>query len=530
MTITVEGDRVAGSPRWRALSSGWRARLWGTSRRGARLWGLVVRLGGSWVGLRVRRHPSAVIGFGAFAIYAATSLVRFARMYAGIDLAIFTQAVQQYAQGHLPWSYLKASGGFDLLGDHFSPIVALVAPFYRLWTDARVLLVAQAVLVGLGAAIVTRSAVRVLGTRIGAGVGAGFVLAWGIQAMALFDFHEVAFAVPLLALSLAELVRGREVRAIAWVLPLMLVKEDSVFLVLGIALYLAARRRWWPAAGVAGFAVGAFALIVGVIIPSIGFYGVYTYWSSSAAAGGALASLWTSITTGKAIVLVLVLLAPSLGLAARSPLALIALPSLASRLTSANETYWGPGLHYNATVTVVMVFATIDAVRRLRARRRWDDQTLARTAWVLVGVALVASWWLPLGHTTSSALRPCPACAAKTAALNAIPDHASVAADDTLASYLIDRDYVHELKPGLFDTTGDRVFPEYVAIDRSLDGIWAVPPRLNEWREALLRPAGYAGATYWGVCEYVRVDVVHGVNVVLYDVVILRTPYPSSPR
>ena len=126
-----------------------------------------------------------------------------------------------------------------------------------------------------------------------------------------------------------------------------------------------------------------------------------------------MASLWTSITTGKAIVLVLVLLAPSLGLAARSPLVLIALPSLASRLTSANETYWGPGLHYNATVTVVMVFATIDAVRRIRARRRWSEQTIARGAWVLVAVALVAVWWLPLGQAAASALRPCPACAAK---------------------------------------------------------------------------------------------------------------------
>ncbi len=408
--------------------------------------------------------------------------------------------------------------------------MALLAPFYRLWPDARVLLIAQAVLVGLGAGIVTRSAVGALGKRIGVAVGAGFVLAWGIQAMALFDFHEVAFAVPLLALCLAELVRGREVRAIAWALPLMLVKEDSVFLLLGIALYLAVRRRWRPAVGLAGFAVGAFALIVGVIVPAIGFYGTYTYWSSSAAAGGALTSLWTSLTTGKAIVLVLVLLAPSLGLAARSPLALIALPSLASRLTSANETYWGPGLHYNATVTVVMVFAAIDAVRRIRARRRWNDQTIARGAWVLVGVALVASWSLPLGQTAASALRPCPACAAKTAALNAIPDHVSVAADDTLASYLVDRDYVHELKPDLFDTTGHRVFPEYLAFDRSLDGIWASPPRDDGWREKLIRPLGDAGATYQNVCEYVRVDVVHGVNVVLYDVMIFKTPYPSSPR
>ncbi len=85
MTITLEGDRVAPPPSWGALSSGW----------GPRLWRLVVRLGGTWAGVRVRRYPSVAIGFGAFLIYAVTSLVRFARMYAGIDLAIFTQAVQQ---------------------------------------------------------------------------------------------------------------------------------------------------------------------------------------------------------------------------------------------------------------------------------------------------------------------------------------------------------------------------------------------------------------------------------------------------
>ena len=514
MTITLEGDRVA-PPSWHALSSRW----------GARLWRVVAWLGGTWVGARVRRHPSSAIGFGAFVVYAATSLVRFARMYAGIDLAIFTQAVQQYAQGHLPWSYLKAAGAFDLLGDHFSPVVALVAPFYRLWPDARGLLVAQAALVGLGAGIVTRSAVRALGARIGAAVGAGFVLAWGVQAMALFDFHEVAFAVPLLALCLAELVRGREVRAIRWALPLMLVKEDSVFLVLGIALYLAARRRWWPAAGVAGFAVGAFALIVGVIIPSIGFYGVYTYWSSSAAAGGALASVWTSITTGKAIVLVLVLLAPSLGLAARSPLALIALPSLASRLTSANETYWGPGLHYNATVAVVMAFATIDAVRRIRARRRWDGQTIARGAWVLVGVALVATWWLPLGGVVRSTVQPCVACLAKGTALARIPDHVSVAADDTLAAYLVDRDYVHELKPGLLDTTGRSLYPTYVAIDGRGEFNPVTDKNLVGWR-AQLEPER-TGSAYEVLDAYFFIDPGDGAN---HDVMILTTPYPSSPR
>lgn len=477
--------------------------------------------------MRVRCYPSRTVGLAAFVLYTAASLVRFARMNAGIDLAIFTQAVQQYSQGHLPWSYLKAAWGFNLLGDHFTPVVGLLAPFYRLWPDARVLLVAQGALAGLAAAVVTRSAVRALGRRTGAAIGLGFALAWGIQSMVLFDFHEVAFALPLLALSLAELAGGREVRAIAWALPLMVVKEDSVFLLLGIALFLVVRRRWWPAAGLAAFAVGTFALIVGVLMPAIGYYGTYTYWSSSAATGGTLTSLWTSVTSGKAIILVLALLAPSLGLAVRSPIALIALPSLASRLTSANETYWGVHFHYNATVTVILVFAAIDALHQVQARKHWNPRMVARGAWAVLAASVIATWVMPLGATARSVVQPCPACTAIPTALNAIPDHASVAADDTLAAYLVDRDYVHELGPGLLDSAGNPLFPEYIAVDRSLDSMWARPFSLSGWRETLVRPAADFGGPYQFVCEHVLAT---SDGTILYDVLILHTPYPSSPR
>ena len=49
-----------------------------------------------------------------------------------------------------------------------------------------------------------------------------------------FDFHEIAFAVPLLAFSLSALVRGRIRAAVAWALPLVFVKEDQGFTVAAI--------------------------------------------------------------------------------------------------------------------------------------------------------------------------------------------------------------------------------------------------------------------------------------------------------
>lgn len=63
----------------------------------------------------------------------------------GFDLGIFEQAVRSYSHGQLPVSELKGPG-FPLLGDHFSPVLATLVPFYRLWSSPILLLVAQAAL------------------------------------------------------------------------------------------------------------------------------------------------------------------------------------------------------------------------------------------------------------------------------------------------------------------------------------------------------------------------------------------------
>ena len=65
-------------------------------------------------------------------------------------------------------------------------------------------------------------------------IGAAYGLSWGLQQMIDFDFHEIAFAVPLLACSLSALLRGRTRAAVLWALPLVFVKEDQGFTVAAI--------------------------------------------------------------------------------------------------------------------------------------------------------------------------------------------------------------------------------------------------------------------------------------------------------
>jgi uncharacterized membrane protein len=179
-----------------------------------------------------------------FAAYATLSVLRFWQLDPGSwDLGIFTEYVRQYAGLHAPVVDIKGAG-FNLLGDHFHPIVALIAPFFRLFPTPVTLLVAQAALAAVSLIPVSRAAAAMLGTGAGRAIGAAYGLSWGLQQMVDNDFHEIAFAVPLLACSLSALIRGRRRTAALWALPLVFVKEDQGLTVaaIGIIMIMLARR------------------------------------------------------------------------------------------------------------------------------------------------------------------------------------------------------------------------------------------------------------------------------------------------
>ncbi|MFJ9953051.1 DUF2079 domain-containing protein [Kitasatospora sp. NPDC091207] len=66
-----------------------------------------------------------------FTLHTPLPVHRHARMPgAAYDLGLFEQAVRSYAHGHLPVSELKGPG-HQVLGGHFHPIPAVLAPAYR---------------------------------------------------------------------------------------------------------------------------------------------------------------------------------------------------------------------------------------------------------------------------------------------------------------------------------------------------------------------------------------------------------------
>src|SRR5499427_10727173 len=206
--------------------------------------------------------------------YLMLSLFRLLQLHpASWDLGIFTEYAKQLA--HLRAPIVDVRGpGFNLLGDHFQVIVALIAPFFRVFPSPATLLVAQALLIAISVFPVTAAAVWLLGRGAGRCVGFAYGFSWGLQQMIDFDFHEIAFAVPLLAFSLSALVRGRPRAAVLWAMPLVFVKEDQGFTVaaIGLLMLLFSRFRAMRFAAVGGVFLVAWGLAwsliaIYVIIP-----------------------------------------------------------------------------------------------------------------------------------------------------------------------------------------------------------------------------------------------------------------------
>jgi uncharacterized membrane protein len=390
-----------------------------------------------------------LIALAVFAAYLPISVFRYLRLDpTSWDLGIFTEYVKQYAGLHAPIVDIRGAG-INLLGDHFHPIVALIAPFFRVFPTPITLLVAQALLAAVSVVPVSRAAADLLGTGAGRAIGAAYGFSWGLQQMVNFDFHEIAFAVPLLACSLSALVRGRMRAAVWWALPLVFVKEDQGFTVAAIGLIIAlAYKR--PRAGLllAAWGLAWSFLAILVIIPHFSPTHDYMYWSDGGGVspvGGHLSvtGLIGQLATGwstKVPTLALILL-PTAFLSLWSPLVLAALPSLLLRFVGTNSAYWGTDWHYNATVMPIVFIAAIDGMARIRAARtagepgRLSSLLERNGAPLMLGIAAALAFQFPLSQLwTPQTYSLGPHVAAARAAMARVPDGATVATDlDLLA-------------------------------------------------------------------------------------------------
>ncbi len=344
----------------------------------------------------------------------------------GFDLGIFDQATWHYSRLEAPASSLK--GLPSLLGDHFSPILVLLAPVRLLGTEA--LIVAQAILVCAAALPIFAYARRRVTEAAAIGVIVAYLLFGGVQAALWFDVHEIAFAPLLIALAVDQLDRGHRRASFAAVAALLLVKEDLALLVgaFGVVYALRGDRRL----GALTAALGVTWLVVStqIVVPHFAGGQGYGYFSGGAFTQGLLTKARTLAYTFGAF----------LGLPLLSPLVVLAVPLLAERLLSTIPQYWTLQNHYSLTIAPVLALAAADGLARLSRP--------GRIAAAVAALAVVLVPAFPIVHLLEPGSYRAPAAYRQArAALARIPARAPVSASNRLVAHLSARDDVQELGP-----------------------------------------------------------------------------------
>ena len=134
-----------------------------------------------------------VIACAVGALYVCYSVAQWRALVApSWDLGIFAEAVQAYSRFEAPIVPIKGPG-YNLLGDHFHPILALLGPIFRLFPSALTLLVVQDLLIAVSVLPIARFAQRLLGRGAGSSWGLPTGSGGGCRALSPLSFTRSAW-------------------------------------------------------------------------------------------------------------------------------------------------------------------------------------------------------------------------------------------------------------------------------------------------------------------------------------------------
>lgn len=165
-------------------------------------------------------------------------VLRHANYWSEFDLAVFDQGVWQLSRGRTYVSLIDR----NIFADHFSPVLVLFAPLYRIVATPVWLIVAQSLALAATLIPMRRLADELRAPRWLATVlviGSGPLLAAGV-----FDFHASTLAVPFVAVALLGAVRDQPTQAMVGGALVIFSRADLAWVLVGVAVVAGRRARW----------------------------------------------------------------------------------------------------------------------------------------------------------------------------------------------------------------------------------------------------------------------------------------------
>ncbi len=209
-------------------------------------------------------------------LYALMSVVNHSHFLTFSDLGIFNQAIWQYSQFKYPFSTFHLNRFF--LGDHFHPILILLAPLYWIYPDEKILLVVQPFIMLF--AIFPLFLISLKLTKsifFSLSIIFAFSFYIPLQYTIFYDFHEIVFLPPLFAWAYYFFLYNNKKLLTLFLILSCMVKEEIGFFISMFGLCLFLFQTKWRKYGLALFILGIlytyFMIYVG--IPFFG--GKYLY-------------------------------------------------------------------------------------------------------------------------------------------------------------------------------------------------------------------------------------------------------------
>jgi uncharacterized membrane protein len=310
----------------------------------------------------------------AFSIF---SVGRYDRYNAtGWDLGIFTQLTWNASQGRFLQNTVAEQN--NMLGIHAPYITVLLAPLFWLWSDARVLLIAQSVILGLGAWPVARLAQRHFRQSwIPPLFAAGWLLYPCVGWINRWDFHEIAPAATFLAFAFEAADRRAWPRTDLWLILALLCKEELGLNVAFFGLYMAwrlGRKRKicavWFVGGILWFVIHAFVIfpLLRNATNGLPIHAVRYEWLLSGGLAG-IEQWLTGPDMLSRVAFLLKLFGPVAFVSLAAPEALlVAIPTFILSLLSSYEPQFNIFMHYTAPIVPAVLVSAVYGVERLRER------------------------------------------------------------------------------------------------------------------------------------------------------------------
>jgi uncharacterized membrane protein len=283
------------------------------------------------------------------------------------DFGIFDSAIWNVSRLQPPIIDHLSVGGKWIFADHFSPSIFILSLLYWFTNKSEVLLIAQALCVGLSGLVLYDIGKIVLKNRIQSFciLGSYFLFA-GLQNGVIFDFHEVTImTLPLMLTFWAIVKKNLSLYIICFLLSLGF-KESTFALGVGIAIVVFFTRKEWRKiaifSAIASLLWGVIA--IKIVIPYFSG-GVYQY---NPVFRNGLMGLFTGFFDNKIKRETLWYSFLNFGfLSLFSPMFwFLLLQDFAIRFLPDVQTRWGLGFHYSVQTTQLLALSSTYGLRNIR--------------------------------------------------------------------------------------------------------------------------------------------------------------------